>query len=59
MISGEENEEAQGAAAAVNTGRCKVMEQRESGAGLEDVECGREVPPGYAGLCRYVEWFLN
>ena len=31
---------------------CKVMEQKETGDGLVDGECGGEVPANYAGLCR-------
>ncbi|XP_031570397.1 E3 ubiquitin-protein ligase RNF31-like [Actinia tenebrosa] len=43
---------AAGGGAAADVGRCNVMEQRETGNGLQDVECGRETPAGYAGLCR-------
>lgn len=31
---------------------CKVMEQKETGDGLVDGECGEMAPPNYAGLCK-------
>ena len=33
---------------------CLVQEQKELPDGLKDDICGRIVPDGYAGLCRYV-----
>lgn len=32
---------------------CQVQEQKELPDGLKDDICGRIVPAGYAGLCRY------
>lgn len=32
---------------------CQVQEQKELPDGLKDDICGRVVPSGYAGLCRY------
>lgn len=32
-------------------GRCWVPEQKETPRGLRDEACGREAPPGQAGLC--------
>lgn len=56
--SGEED--AGGAAAAEAPLRCKVSEQKESENGLQDAECGEEVPPGHAGLCgkHYKEYLV-
>ncbi|XP_074616900.1 E3 ubiquitin-protein ligase RNF31-like isoform X2 [Acropora palmata] len=62
---GQENtasgEEVAGRAAAAEAPlRCKVSEQKESENGLQDAECGEEVPPGHAGLCgkHYKEYLV-
>lgn len=39
-------------AEAVGAGGCGVLEQKETATGLRDEPCGRETPPGHAGLCR-------
>lgn len=39
--------------AAEGTTRCPVQLQRETPTGLVDTTCGNEVPPNYAGLCKY------
>ncbi|KAI8479486.1 CD40 signaling pathway [Branchiostoma belcheri] len=45
----------------VGGNRCQVMEQKETNDGLRDDHCGREAPPGYAGLCRlhYNEYLVG
>ncbi|XP_063178044.1 E3 ubiquitin-protein ligase RNF31 isoform X4 [Chroicocephalus ridibundus] len=42
-------------------GGCGVLEQKETGAGLRDEPCGRDIPPGHAGLCRghYTEYLVG
>ncbi|XP_054667929.1 E3 ubiquitin-protein ligase RNF31 isoform X2 [Grus americana] len=42
-------------------GGCGVLEQKETPAGLRDEPCGREAPPGQAGLCRghYTEYLVR
>ncbi|KAM9251664.1 LOW QUALITY PROTEIN: E3 ubiquitin-protein ligase RNF31 [Cariama cristata] len=42
-------------------GGCGVLEQKETPAGLRDEPCGRENPPGHAGLCRghYTEYLVR
>lgn len=40
--------------AAEGSTRCPVQLQRETPTGLIDTTCGSEVPPNYAGLCKYV-----
>ncbi|CAM4657780.1 unnamed protein product [Caretta caretta] len=42
-------------------GGCRVMEQKETLAGLRDEACGKETPPGYAGLCQahYKEYLVS
>ncbi|XP_064331589.1 E3 ubiquitin-protein ligase RNF31 [Phalacrocorax carbo] len=42
-------------------GGCGVLEQKETPAGLRDEPCGREAPPGHAGLCRghYTEYLVR
>ncbi|KAM9584622.1 LOW QUALITY PROTEIN: E3 ubiquitin-protein ligase RNF31 [Morphnus guianensis] len=42
-------------------GGCGVLEQKETSAGLRDEPCGRETPPGHAGLCRghYTEYLVR
>ncbi|XP_074838540.1 E3 ubiquitin-protein ligase RNF31 [Carettochelys insculpta] len=42
-------------------GGCRVMEQRETSAGLRDEACGKETPPSYAGLCQahYKEYLVS
>ncbi|KAM6188354.1 E3 ubiquitin-protein ligase RNF31 [Sarcoramphus papa] len=42
-------------------GGCGVLEQKETPAGLRDEPCGRETPPGHAGLCRghYTEYLVR
>ncbi|NWS65274.1 RNF31 ligase, partial [Chunga burmeisteri] len=46
---------------AVGAGGCGVLEQKETPAGLRDEPCGRENPPGHAGLCRghYTEYLVR
>lgn len=39
--------------AAEGNARCPVQLQREAPTGLVDTSCGSEVPPNYAGLCKY------
>ncbi|XP_042327873.1 E3 ubiquitin-protein ligase RNF31 [Sceloporus undulatus] len=40
---------------------CRVMEQKETLAGLKDEPCGKETPTGYAGLCQahYKEYLVS
>lgn len=42
-------------------GGCRVMEQKETITGLLDEACGKETPPGYAGLCQahYKEYLVS
>ncbi|KAH1181993.1 hypothetical protein KIL84_009747 [Mauremys mutica] len=42
-------------------GGCRVMEQKETLAGLRDEACGKETSPGYAGLCQahYKEYLVS
>uniref|UniRef100_A0A8D0HSP9 Ring finger protein 31 n=1 Tax=Sphenodon punctatus TaxID=8508 RepID=A0A8D0HSP9_SPHPU len=42
-------------------GGCRVMEQKETFAGLKDEPCGKETPAGYAGLCQshYKEYLVS
>ncbi|XP_065270615.1 E3 ubiquitin-protein ligase RNF31 [Emys orbicularis] len=42
-------------------GGCRVMEQKEILARLRDEACGKETPPGYAGLCEahYKEYLVS
>ncbi|KAM9258611.1 LOW QUALITY PROTEIN: E3 ubiquitin-protein ligase RNF31 [Morus bassanus] len=42
-------------------GGCGVLEQKETPTGLRDEPCGRETPPGHAGLCRghYTEYLVR
>uniref|UniRef100_A0A8C8RZU2 RBR-type E3 ubiquitin transferase n=1 Tax=Pelusios castaneus TaxID=367368 RepID=A0A8C8RZU2_9SAUR len=42
-------------------GGCRVMEQKETLSGLRDEACGKETPPGYAGLCQahYKEYLVS
>ncbi|XP_025048598.1 E3 ubiquitin-protein ligase RNF31 [Alligator sinensis] len=42
-------------------GGCRVMEQKETIAGLQDEACGKETPPGHAGLCQahYKEYLVS
>ncbi|XP_061445093.1 E3 ubiquitin-protein ligase RNF31 isoform X2 [Rhineura floridana] len=42
-------------------GGCRVMEQKETMAGLKDEPCGRETQAGYAGLCQahYAEYLVS
>ncbi|KAK2511154.1 hypothetical protein Q9966_016715 [Columba livia] len=43
------------------SGTCGVMEQKETGEGLHDAPCGRDVGPGQAGMCRphYTEYLVG
>ena len=34
--------------------KCRVMLQKEGVDGLEDQECGKDVPDSHAGLCQWV-----
>ncbi|XP_064359403.1 E3 ubiquitin-protein ligase RNF31 isoform X2 [Dromaius novaehollandiae] len=42
-------------------GGCGVLEQKETAAGLRDEPCGKEAPPGHAGLClaHYKEYLVR
>nr|XP_006817413.1 PREDICTED: uncharacterized protein LOC100375820 [Saccoglossus kowalevskii] len=55
--------EPQGAAAVaiVADSKCTVMEQKETNDGLIDAACGKDVPNGYAGLCKihYCEYLVE
>lgn len=46
---------------AVPGGGCRVMEQKEVPNGFRDEACGKETPPGYAGLCQahYKEYLVS
>ncbi|KAK7801465.1 hypothetical protein U0070_006628 [Myodes glareolus] len=46
---------------AVPGGGCRVMEQKEVPSGFRDEACGKETPPGYAGLCQahYKEYLVS
>ncbi|EDL36276.1 E3 ubiquitin-protein ligase RNF31 [Mus musculus] len=46
---------------AVPGGGCRVMEQKEVHSGFRDEACGKETPPGYAGLCQahYKEYLVS
>ncbi|XP_069881841.1 E3 ubiquitin-protein ligase RNF31 [Dipodomys merriami] len=55
------NTEPPAGARAVPGGGCRVMEQKEVPNGLRDEACGKETPPGYAGLCQshYKEYLVS
>ncbi|XP_068777960.1 E3 ubiquitin-protein ligase RNF31 isoform X2 [Struthio camelus] len=42
-------------------GGCGVLEQKETPGGLRDEPCGKEAPPGHAGLCvgHYKEYLVR
>ncbi|XP_071657521.1 E3 ubiquitin-protein ligase RNF31 isoform X5 [Patagioenas fasciata] len=44
-----------------SSGRCEVMEQKETGEGLQDAPCGRDVGQGQAGMCgpHYTEYLVG
>uniref|UniRef100_A0A8D2CKB0 E3 ubiquitin-protein ligase RNF31 n=1 Tax=Sciurus vulgaris TaxID=55149 RepID=A0A8D2CKB0_SCIVU len=55
------NTEPPAGARTVPGGGCRVMEQKEVPNGLRDEACGKETPPGYAGLCQahYKEYLVS
>ncbi|XP_005377098.1 PREDICTED: E3 ubiquitin-protein ligase RNF31 isoform X2 [Chinchilla lanigera] len=55
------NTEPPAGARAAPGGGCRVMEQKEVPNGLRDEACGKETPPGYAGLCQahYKEYLVS